>query len=63
METTATLVPVARPRFAAHNFLAAEGQRRAVVAEAVGVAFAIRTGGSSALLAHDVDIVAALLAM
>ena len=45
---------------AAWNLLAAEVRGRAVVAEAVGVAFAIRHD-VSALLAQDVDPVAALL--
>ena len=61
METTAT--PVARPRFAAHDLLGAGAQRRTVVAEALGVALAIRTGGASALLAHDPDVAARLLAV
>ena len=60
METAATLAPVARPRVAAWNLLAYEAGGRAVVAEAVGVAFAIRRD-ASALLAQDVDPVAALL--
>ena len=60
METTATLAPVARPRVAAWNLLAAEAGGRSVVAEAVGVAFAIRQD-VSALPAQDVDPVAALL--
>jgi hypothetical protein len=59
METVATLAPVAHPRGAASNLLA-EAEGRAVVAEAVGVAFAVRSDGS-ALLAQDVDPVAALL--
>ena len=42
METTATLAPVARPRVAAWNLLAGEVGGRSVVAEAVGVAFAVR---------------------
>jgi hypothetical protein len=58
METVATLAPVARPRVAAWNFLP-EAEGRAVVAEAVGVAFAIRHDVSA--LAQDVDAVAALL--
>jgi hypothetical protein len=60
METTATLAPVARPRVAAWHLPAQEAGGRAVVAEAVGVAFAIRQD-ASALLAQDVDPVAALL--
>ena len=60
METTTTLAPVARPRVAAWSFRTAEAGGRAVVAEAVGLAFAIRQG-PSALLAQDVDPVAALL--
>jgi hypothetical protein len=60
METAATIAPVARPRVAAWNLLVSEVGGRAVVAEAVGVAFAIRHD-VSALPAQDVDPVAALL--
>ncbi|WP_448627943.1 hypothetical protein [Geodermatophilus sp. URMC 64] len=64
METTATLAPVARPRFAAANFLPAGPGGRAVVAQAVSVAFAVRTDPAAAVAAHalDADVVAALLA-
>ena len=62
METTA-LAPLARPRFAARGLLHADPGSRAVVAEAVGVAFAVQDGGPSALWAHDVDVVCALLLM
>jgi hypothetical protein len=60
MAPTATVVPVARPRYAAAGFLPAELRSRAVVAEAVGVAFAIRTDAAAAG-AHDLDITALLL--
>ena len=63
METTATLAPVARPCSAADSFPSGEEGGRAVVAEAVGLAFAIRDGGAAALRAHEVDVVAALLAL
>lgn len=65
METTAALapiVPVARPRSAATGFLPAEEPGRAVLAEAVSLAFAIRTD-AAALDAHDFDISALLLAV
>jgi hypothetical protein len=55
METTAT-APVARS--AAQDSLVPE----AAVAEAVGLAAAIRDGASGALHAHDLGLTAALLA-
>lgn len=64
MASTATLAPiapVARPRLAAANFLPAEERGRSVVAEAVTLAFAIRTD-AAALSAHDLDVTALLLA-
>jgi hypothetical protein len=57
----ATFAPVARPRSAAVAFLLAEREGRAVVAEAVGLAFAIRTDPDAAG-AHDLDATATLLA-
>jgi hypothetical protein len=56
-----SFAPVARPRLAATNFLHAEELGRSVVAEAVAVAFAIRTD-AAALGAHDLDMTALLLA-
>jgi hypothetical protein len=53
--------PVARPRLAAASFLPAEEHGRSVVAEAVALAFAIRTE-AGALGAHDLDVTALLLA-
>ena len=57
----APFAPVARHRSAATVFLPAELRTRAVVAEAVGVAFAIRTD-ADAVGAHDLDVTALLLA-
>ena len=53
--------PVARPRLAAANFLPADENVHAVVAEAVALAFAIRTD-SAAQGVHDLDVTAMLLA-
>ena len=61
MAPTATVVPVARPRYAAAGFLPTELRTRSVVAEAIGVAFAIRTDAAAAAT-HDLDITALLLA-
>jgi hypothetical protein len=61
MAPTATFAPIARPRLAATAFLPAQEIGRSVVAEAVAVAFAIRTD-AAAVDAHDLDLTAALLA-
>jgi hypothetical protein len=61
MAATAPFAPIARPRLAAVTFLPAEAQGPAVVAEAVSLAFAIRTE-AEALGAHDLDVTAMLLA-
>jgi hypothetical protein len=60
MAATATFAPVARPRLAATNFLPAEETCHAVVAEAVALAFAIRTD-AAAHGVHDLDVTAMLL--
>jgi hypothetical protein len=59
--TFAPVVPVARPRLAATNFLPAEENSHSVVAEAVALAFAIRTD-AAAQGVHDLDVTAMLLA-
>jgi len=59
--TFAPVVPVARPRLAATNFLPAEENCHSVVAEAVALAFAIRTDAAAQGL-HDLDVTAMLLA-
>ena len=61
MAPTATFAPVARPRLAAANFLPADETCQSVVAEAVALAFAIRTD-AAAQGAHDLDVTAMLLA-
>jgi hypothetical protein len=61
MAPTAAFAPVARPRLAATNFLPAEEKCHSVVAEAVALAFAIRTD-DAARDAHDLDVTAILLA-
>ena len=64
MAPTATFAPVARPRLAAASFLPADPSGRlsgrAVIAEAVALAFAIRTDVARG--AHDLDVTALLLA-
>jgi hypothetical protein len=60
MAPTAAFAPVARPRLAATNFLPAEQRGHSVVAEAVALAFAIRTD-TAARSAHDLDLTAVLL--
>ena len=60
MAPTATFAPVARPRLAATNFLPTEETCHSVVAEAVALAFAIRTD-AAAPGAHDLDGTAMLL--
>ena len=57
----APIAPVARPRTAAAVFLPTELRTRSVVAEAIGVAFAIRQD-ADAVGAHDLDVTALLLA-
>ncbi len=61
MPATAPFAPVARPRYSAAGFLPVQLRSRSVVAEAVGVAFAIRTDAAAAA-AHDLDVTALLLA-
>jgi hypothetical protein len=61
MSPTATFAPVARPRVAAANFLPADEIGHSVVAEAVALAFAIRTD-ERAQGVHDLDVTAMLLA-
>ena len=61
MAPTAAFAPVARPRLAATTFLPADENCHAVVAEAVALAFAIRTD-AAAPGAHDLDGTAMLLA-
>lgn len=56
-----TFAPVARPRPAATAFLPAEESVHSVVADAVALAFAIRTD-AGAQGAHDLDVTAMLLA-
>jgi hypothetical protein len=58
---TASFAPVARPRLAATTFLPAEEDCHSVVAEAVALAFAIRTD-AAAQGVHDLDVTAMLLA-
>jgi hypothetical protein len=53
--------PVARPRLAASTFRPAVETCHSVVAEAVALAFAIRTD-AAARDAHDLDVTAQLLA-
>jgi hypothetical protein len=62
MESTA-FAPVARPRSAAAGLLPATDGGRTVVAEAVGIAFAIRNGRTSAQRVHELDLTAMLLAL
>jgi len=59
METT-PFAPIARPRAAAANFLTTGQRGRAVLAEAVAVAFDIR-GDAAARRAHDLGGSALLL--
>jgi hypothetical protein len=56
-----SFAPVARPRLAATTFLTAEEDCHSVVAEAVALAFAIRTD-AAAQGVHDLDVTAMLLA-
>jgi len=60
MAPTATFAPVARHQLAAARFLPAERSGHAVVAEAIALAFAIRTDAAQG--AHDLDVTAMLLA-
>lgn len=53
MAPAVAFAPVARPRLAAATFFAAGANRRTVLAEAVGVAFAIRTDAAAPRV-HDV---------
>ena len=61
MAPTATFAPVARPRLEAANFLPADENCHSVVAEAVALAFAIRSD-AAARGVHDLDVTAMLLA-